>query len=218
MKSSMSTLMRGAVVAAAVALAPALALAGTVSETQAIASQKTAWGPLPLSFAGFNSFNTGGILQSVSFLVTETLTGSAVGTNSSSGPISGNFEIQNTATVTVPNLITVVNLQPSATVTNLAVGASTGILPVSGSQSNSLTLNSGLSSFLTAFSGAASDSALESLNFGGGNLSNTAFTDNGGVTVQVTYTYGVAPVPEPASFAVVGFGLIALGLVRRKSA
>ena len=190
-----------------------------MTETVSVASKPTDW-TTTLNFAGFNSFATGGTLQSVTFALTESLTGSAFATNNGTSDAVGKFVIQNTATLNAGSLGTVVNSQSSVKLT-IAPNATSPTQNISGSNTASTTTTTGLSAFLGAYSGTGSDSALEALSFSGGNLAST-FTDSGALSVLVTYTYDATPpstsVPEPGSVAMLGMALLGLGCVRFKRA
>ena len=217
----------GAAVAAlavcAVSAAPVSAWAGTLSETVSVASTPTSWSST-LNFAGFNALATAAslnpsqlILSSVTIELTETLAGSAYATNNSTSSAAvGDFAIQNTANLNAGGLGTVVNSKASSNIT-INTGTTSPVQDISGPNSAANTYSSNLSQFLPNWAGTGSDTALEGLQFTGGNLSAT-FTDNGALSVLVTYNYGAAPVPEPGTIALVGIGLLALGLVRVKRA
>jgi hypothetical protein len=51
---------------------------------------------------------------------------------------------------------------------------------------------------------------------GGGNNINLTISDNATVTATVVYTYGLSGTPEPATMAMLGSALIALGIIGRK--
>lgn len=225
MKASVSSWMRGVAVAtgvvAAVAMAPSVASATplTVSETVSVPSTATNWSR-SLNFAGFNSFNTGGTLQSVTIDLTETMAGTAAATNTGSTTATGDFVFTNQAKLDAGALGVVTNVQTSATISILA-GATSPTQTLSGSNSNTQTFTSSLAQFLPGWTGSGSDSGAEALSFSGGNL-NASFTDNGALSVLVTYTYSATPpstpVPEPGSVAMLGMALLGLGCVRFKRA
>ena len=219
MQSTLSSWMRGAAVSAgvalAVAMAPGAARAGVVSETVNVGSTPTNWSNT-LSFLGFDALAPGNVLNSVTVALTETLSGSINVTNTSSNSQTGSASLQNTANLTVATLVQVVNAQSTGTLV-LAGSSSSGVIPLSGSNTNSLTYTgSSLSYFLSAYTGAASDTGASLLSFGGN--ATATYVDNGALSVLVTYNYSPAPVPEPTSIALLGFGLLGLGMIRFKRA
>jgi hypothetical protein len=221
MQASLSTWMRGAAaglgIVCVIGMAPGSARAGTVSETVSVASTPTNWSNT-LNFQGFTALaGAGKILQSVTFDLTETLTGSAFATNNSTtSSATGDFVITNTAEINAGTFGKVINQQASSSIT-IPINSTSPTQNISGSTSASTTLTSNLSQFLSGYTGSASDNAVEGLSFNGGNLSAT-FTDSGALSVLVTYAYSVAPVPEPATIAILGVGLLGLGLVRPRRA
>ena len=221
-KSWLTSAAVAALTVCAVAAAPVSAMAGTLSETVSVGSTPTNW-TSTLDFQGFdalasaNSLNPSQlILSSVTIALTETLSGTAFAKNTSSGTISTSFVIQNTGELNAGGLGTVVDSQSSGSV-SIPAGATSPTQDLSGSNTASNTYSSSLAQFLPAWTGSGSDIALEGVSGGGGNLTAT-FSDNGALSVLVTYNYGAAPVPEPGTIALVGIGLLALGLVRVKRA
>ncbi|MGC8476423.1 MAG: choice-of-anchor E domain-containing protein [Acetobacteraceae bacterium] len=211
-----------AVAAAAFSLAPLSARAGTLSETVNVASTPTNWSQT-LNFQGFDALATAAslnpsqlILSSITIALTEKLSGTAQATNTSNGSITTSFNITNTGELNAGGLGTVVDSQSSGNVT-IPAGGTSAVQDLSGSNSATNTYSTNLAQFLPAWTGAGSDTAFEGVSGGGGNLQAT-FTDSGALSVLVTYNYGAAPVPEPATIAVFGVALLALGLIRTKRA
>lgn len=227
-KSWLTAAAISAVTVAAVSLAPLSAHAGTLSESLSVSSTATNWttgqNSVPaLNFQGFDALATANslnpsqlILSSVAIVLTETMNGTAFATNNGSTTANGDFVFTNTAKFNAGALGQVINQQSSASI-GVAPSATSPTQNIGGSTTASNTYDSSLAQFLPGWTGVGSDNGSEGLSFTGGNLAAT-FTDAGALLVAVTYNYTAAPVPEPASIAVVGLGLIALGLVRTKRA
>ena len=168
-----------------------------------------------INFAGFDP--SLGALQSVSLLITESLSGTLTPTNAASARARVVTYIDNTLTYQISG--TEYSLEDKS-VKNTAVldpGQTGPTAKVTGSASTTLTFSSpsDLAFFKKAWSGLFSDSGSVNISDTSGN-GNAVYTDVGAVSVQATYTFDEAAVSEPLSVALFGSGLVALGLVRRR--
>jgi hypothetical protein len=105
---------------------------------------------------------------------------------------------------------------------NLAANTNSGPLAVSGTQSTSvLTNNTLLGGYEAAGGGSffipiATSSSLELFGNGDNVGGFQAMTQKATATVTFTYDDGTVLTPEPATIAVLGLGMVALGAVRRR--
>jgi hypothetical protein len=209
------------------------ALAGSITQTQTFGPATTNWG-LPTGVPGFASNPTTGQgvnfsaestvgLTSVTVQVTEAVSGNITLTNGGSTATYVDSQLANTLVYDIMGTVgtstassgpgyAVVDTSSAFNIPSLAPGsvnAQTGA--VSGSNSVTLTFTTGLSAFGSIWTGYFGDVGTVSVSSGNGNGTAT-YSDAGGLTVVVTYNYA----PEPISAALLGSGLLALGLVRRR--
>lgn len=199
--------------AAAMMACASAASAGTITQTVTFGPTATNW-THTFSFTGFNPAL--GKLTKVSDTITEILAGTVDVTNTGSSSATFTAHLTNTGTKVFPGL-TVTTLNVSNTASgSLAPGASSGVLSLSGSVTNSGTTTSGLSSYEVAtVSAVATDKGALTLSSSTGDAT-ADFTDTGEIIDKLVYTFGPASIPEPGALALLGGSLAFLGFARRR--
>lgn len=217
-------------------LAAGSASAAVITQTHTIPTASTNWNIA----SAFNKFNTDlGPLQSIIISIAGTVSGNIKLESRDGAPTTISGTLQANQTVFLGAFTMVTNF-PSITQSfgatafdgTVDFGGTSGVTfsSLSSSSSNSATLlpTNLVDSLLyipqfTCSALAATCGPQVSLSTqavgtssgqGAGNLT-TEFNTSSGATLTLTYNYGVAT-PEPASMAVLGIGLVALGAYRRK--
>jgi hypothetical protein len=223
---------------AALLATTALASAAVITQTASFGPSKTNWGTsgtsgtdyVPsqvLNFAGFNP--SLGTLTGVSIVATESLTGSLDITNNGASSSEVTSTIENTEEVAgLPGVPDVTKKKYQATGTDstgysadLGSGKSSASGPLSATTSTTIAVTTDLSAYEAAWSADVGDLGQVLTSAADGDGSAT-YTDNGEVKLTVTYTYTPSqtspppPVPEPASLALLGSGLMGMGVLRRR--
>ena len=207
-------------------LATAVLLSTNSMASAAVISFSTVFGPTRTDFMTdqllLQSFNpTLGILTGVQL----SLTGSGTfnGTVMNHGTSAESFTLNEGTALTIASAIAglsglTASFASSQTFTNLASGATADFGPFSPMSTTMVSPNN-LSAFQSGpLSFSASTLTSTSTAGGGGNVT-TAFNTFASGVVGVTYTYDApANVPEPASMAVLGAGLLGLGRIYRRKA
>jgi len=165
----------------------------------------------------------GGGIGPLSDIATIQVKNNSLQTQSGTGKDTSDFSLGALGGFTAGGLVFTVNTG-TATFTNIAAGASSAAIAVSGTNTKSFAALLCPGVFCNLYDGSGGTnftvnvSTLTSLilSFGGGNVAGTQIT-NGAARVTVTYMYGASQgIPEPTTVSLIGLGLLGVGLLRRK--
>ena len=215
-----SGLAGGALTAAALAVCSEVAWANLITQTQTFGPAPTTW-MHTFSFAGFDT--SLGTLTQVSDTVTEQLSGTVSFVNNGPVPAFVFGNLINTGSKSLPGLsISLVSISNTVFAGPLAMGESSGPLDLAGTNSSSVAITSGLSSYEGASATVMGNAMDTSMNtFASSTGTATATVNNmGEITDVLVYTFTPPfSAPEPSTLAVLSGGLVGVFLTykRRRS-